>query len=277
MWLKAKNSRQLTTSIENLIEGSEYRFRVRAENPYGISDPSEESEIIFIPDSKRGSHQPSLTMNASSILKESKRPIEKDDREDTEESKKRRLLEEKAKKLLDTPMSELLPYENAKPEKRKAESSPETTFFDIGTESIPPSVPRRKNQKEKRINLNSTNNLEQNPMLINSQRKSSTDKISDEKTSNCELNVQNLNILETVDGKEVDKTLNSQHANDKHLVNEKETFSFESPLYPRETDDNIIHGSSEIMLVIYPPERSKSLELSEQNIFFAKQIKLKMK
>lgn len=36
-----------------MIEGSEYKFRVKAENPYGVSDPSEESDVIFIPDIKR--------------------------------------------------------------------------------------------------------------------------------------------------------------------------------------------------------------------------------
>ncbi|KAL1131082.1 hypothetical protein AAG570_012319 [Ranatra chinensis] len=54
MWLKAATCRQLTTTLGDLIEGSEYKFRVKAENPYGISDPSDESDIIFIPDPKRG-------------------------------------------------------------------------------------------------------------------------------------------------------------------------------------------------------------------------------
>lgn len=58
MWLKAATCRQLTTTIGDLIEGSEYKFRVKAENPYGISDPSEESDTIFIPDPKRGILEP---------------------------------------------------------------------------------------------------------------------------------------------------------------------------------------------------------------------------
>ncbi|XP_014291209.1 muscle M-line assembly protein unc-89 [Halyomorpha halys] len=58
MWLKAATCRQLTTTIGDLIEGSEYKFRVKAENPYGISDPSEESDTIFIPDPKRGLLEP---------------------------------------------------------------------------------------------------------------------------------------------------------------------------------------------------------------------------
>lgn len=54
MWLKASTSRQLTADLDDLLEGSEYRFRVKAENPYGISIPSEVSEPIFLPDIKRG-------------------------------------------------------------------------------------------------------------------------------------------------------------------------------------------------------------------------------
>lgn len=54
MWLKASTSRHLTADLDDLLEGSEYRFRVKAENPYGISVPSEVSEPIFLPDIKRG-------------------------------------------------------------------------------------------------------------------------------------------------------------------------------------------------------------------------------
>lgn len=54
VWLKASSTRQLTATLNDLIEGSEYKFRVKAESPYGMSDPSEESRILFIPDRKRG-------------------------------------------------------------------------------------------------------------------------------------------------------------------------------------------------------------------------------
>lgn len=60
VWLKAATTRQLTTILGDLIEGSEYKFRVKAESPYGMSEPSEESEIIFIPDPKRGITTPAL-------------------------------------------------------------------------------------------------------------------------------------------------------------------------------------------------------------------------
>lgn len=58
VWLKAATTRSLSTTLHDLIEGSEYKFRVKAENPYGVSDPSEESEVLFIPDPKRGITKP---------------------------------------------------------------------------------------------------------------------------------------------------------------------------------------------------------------------------
>lgn len=60
VWLKAATSRQLTTILGDLIEGSEYKFRIKAESPYGISDPGEESDVIFIPDPKRGITTPQI-------------------------------------------------------------------------------------------------------------------------------------------------------------------------------------------------------------------------
>lgn len=58
VWLKASSTRQLTTTLNDLIEGSEYKFRVKAESPYGLSEPSEESKILFVPDHKRGITSP---------------------------------------------------------------------------------------------------------------------------------------------------------------------------------------------------------------------------
>lgn len=53
VWLKAATTRQLTATLNDLIEGSDYKFRVKAENPYGLSEPSEESDTITIPGPKR--------------------------------------------------------------------------------------------------------------------------------------------------------------------------------------------------------------------------------
>lgn len=59
VWLKASSTRQLTTTLNDLIEGSEYKFRVKAESPYGLSEPSAESRVLFVPDHKRGIVSPS--------------------------------------------------------------------------------------------------------------------------------------------------------------------------------------------------------------------------
>lgn len=58
VWLKASTCRHMTTTLNDLIEGSEYKFRVKAESPYGVSDPSDETDVIFIPDPKRGLMKP---------------------------------------------------------------------------------------------------------------------------------------------------------------------------------------------------------------------------
>ncbi|XP_029169766.1 protein SON [Nylanderia fulva] len=66
VWLKATTSRSTSATLTELIEGSEYKFRVKAENPYGVSDPSEESDVIFIPDLKRRIITPSLNEKSQS-------------------------------------------------------------------------------------------------------------------------------------------------------------------------------------------------------------------
>ncbi|CAF4749802.1 unnamed protein product [Pieris macdunnoughi] len=49
VWLKATTSRKTNVTLFDLIEGSEYKFRVKAESPYGMSAPSVESAPIRIP------------------------------------------------------------------------------------------------------------------------------------------------------------------------------------------------------------------------------------
>ncbi|KAK8746932.1 hypothetical protein OTU49_016903 [Cherax quadricarinatus] len=52
VWLKAASSRITWTQLSDLIVGSEYRFRIKAENAYGVSEPGEESDQILIEDAK---------------------------------------------------------------------------------------------------------------------------------------------------------------------------------------------------------------------------------
>lgn len=65
VWLKAATCRSLAVTLNDLISGSEYKFRVKAENPYGVSEPSEESDILFIPDAKRGITDPTRSKSQS--------------------------------------------------------------------------------------------------------------------------------------------------------------------------------------------------------------------
>ncbi|XP_059613730.1 titin-like isoform X2 [Phlebotomus argentipes] len=68
VWLKATTTRQLSTTLNDLIEGSEYKFRVKAENPYGMSEPSQESDMLFIPDPKRGITKPNSSSDTSVFI-----------------------------------------------------------------------------------------------------------------------------------------------------------------------------------------------------------------
>lgn len=74
VWLKAATTRQLNATLNDLIEGSEYKFRVKAESPYGMSDPSEESDVLFIPDPKRGIVAPIESADAVSISEPPPKP-----------------------------------------------------------------------------------------------------------------------------------------------------------------------------------------------------------
>lgn len=49
MWLKAAMSRQTKIRLGDMIPGSTYVFRIKAENPFGVSDPSPSSEPIRLP------------------------------------------------------------------------------------------------------------------------------------------------------------------------------------------------------------------------------------
>ena len=44
VWLKAKTTKDTLVTIDDLIPGSRYKFRIKAENSYGISEPGDESD-----------------------------------------------------------------------------------------------------------------------------------------------------------------------------------------------------------------------------------------
>jgi len=57
VWLKAKTTKECQVTIEDLIPGSRYKFRIKAENAYGISDESEESDPFDVHPGQTGQHQ----------------------------------------------------------------------------------------------------------------------------------------------------------------------------------------------------------------------------
>lgn len=124
MWLKASTSRQLTADLDDLLEGSEYRFRVKAENPYGMSLPSDVSEPIFLPDIKRGIYKPVVT------------PA---------------LLFEDEEKLIQIQETEMLEYFG-----RKSKSpEPLSKARKLSVDEVSPPVPKRRKKKSK-TDLNSS-------------------------------------------------------------------------------------------------------------------------
>merc|ERR1712002_624742 len=65
VWLKAKTTKDCEVAIEDLIPGSRYKFRIKAENAYGISEESEESDPFDV-----GGVQPQETRNPTISISE---------------------------------------------------------------------------------------------------------------------------------------------------------------------------------------------------------------
>ncbi|XP_050542211.1 muscle M-line assembly protein unc-89-like isoform X1 [Daktulosphaira vitifoliae] len=116
MWLKAATSRQLKIVLDDLLEGSEYTFRVKAENPYGISLPSEVSEAVFLPDIRKGVYNP---INSATLLSED---------------------EEKLVKIKETEMFEHFGRKSKSPE-------PFLKPRKLSVDEVSPPVPTRKKKK----------------------------------------------------------------------------------------------------------------------------------
>jgi len=65
VWLKAKTTKDCEVTIEDLIPGSRYKFRIKAENAYGISEESDESDPFDV-----GGVQPQETRNPTISISE---------------------------------------------------------------------------------------------------------------------------------------------------------------------------------------------------------------
>ncbi|UMM35968.1 hypothetical protein L5515_008342 [Caenorhabditis briggsae] len=57
-WTKAEVTKQAFITLFNLVPGENYTFRVRADNTFGQSEPSEESEIVYVKDNSRVLEEP---------------------------------------------------------------------------------------------------------------------------------------------------------------------------------------------------------------------------
>ncbi|XP_042220613.1 uncharacterized protein LOC121865339 [Homarus americanus] len=68
VWLKAASSRITWTQLSDLIVGSEYRFRVKAENAYGVSEPGEESDKILFEEAKSPTGYENLGTNGGMFI-----------------------------------------------------------------------------------------------------------------------------------------------------------------------------------------------------------------
>lgn len=57
-WTKAEVTKQAFITLFNLVPGESYRFRVRADNTFGQSEPSDESELVVVKNVSRVVEEP---------------------------------------------------------------------------------------------------------------------------------------------------------------------------------------------------------------------------
>ncbi|CAK9803500.1 Titin homolog [Anthophora plagiata] len=313
VWLKATTSRQTKATLSELIEGSEYKFRVKAENPYGMSEPSEESDVIFIPDLKRGIMAPSLSGKSQShreIRSREKREVSF--AVPTQRTRSLTREEDRTRNEDDDvpfgPASRSVSAQRLTGRPSRADSR--VTFaLDTLDKSKPPVPPARskdhstskiENRVENHVDRSSINtNVPSNENLIQAKEippmpipvTTVTPPVMDEFNKRSayresrsrsvsmtrERSMSPLTKIQEQREEEiastpprlrpsVSLTLRKQQAVvdessllKSHSLDEKP----ESPTSPRENDDTVMHGSSEFMLVLYPEDQEKKLEVDE--------------
>ncbi|XP_069686559.1 muscle M-line assembly protein unc-89 [Periplaneta americana] len=224
VWLKAATCRQLKTTLGDLIEGSEYKFRVKAENPYGVSDPSLESEVVFIPDPKRGL----LERPAGGTGSRSDIPLP-----DQPTATKREHRRSK---------DSLVGRETPEVKRRKEVESKEQT-------------PDKESEDRKKLKSELLEKLESKRRTL--EREATPEMAKRQKVSEAPQKPPRTDIEKSVKGTlqfSVTKRRGSSGERDSGVSEESYTESkqsFTSPLMPRE-DDSLLHGSSELMLVLLP-------------------------
>ncbi|XP_076247129.1 uncharacterized protein LOC143187062 [Calliopsis andreniformis] len=322
VWLKATTSRQTKATLSELIEGSEYKFRVKAENPYGVSEPSEESDVVFIPDLKRGIMTPSLSGKSQShreIRSREKRevsfavPAQRTRSLTREESRSRN--EEDDGRLDPSSRSVSAQRLGGRPSRADSRVTFALDTLDKSEAPVPPArskdhstakhISRIENHLDRssvNMNVTSNENLNQHketavlqqtvttitvspPTMDGSTRRSvfresrsRSVSVSRERSmsplSMPKIQEYNEEEKEVIDSSRLlrpslNLTLKKQQA----ITDEPEpplikSNSMEekpgSPTTPREDDRSILHGSSEFMLVLYPEDQEKKLDVDDR-------------
>ncbi|XP_056631223.1 uncharacterized protein LOC130441524 [Diorhabda sublineata] len=230
VWLKAATSRQVTTMLGDLIEGSEYKFRVKAESPYGVSEPSEESEVIFIPDKKRGILEPSARSRSQPREIEEPPMVKRKNRSATR-------------------MDNLPLIQEDEPPKRP-----------IRTKVKSPSKTPEASPLPTKKDLNNLNNKRELETKLNKEIFERSDSLTrDLAYGSPGIKVRKELSPESNQPDISTKTATTDHAVFKVRIEPPETEQNPSSTkdkLPRDNSDNFT-GSSEFMLVLYPDENQK--------------------
>lgn len=248
VWLKAVTTRQLTATLSDLIEGSEYKFRVKAESPYGMSDPSDESDVMFVPDPKRGilsantsssesADQQQLASRIPVLTKPPpvNRPAGKTDKSDAQP------------KLKSLPLSTMIPTpEASSPAVKKRMPSPKV--FD--SESI-----------AREMSYGTTNSSD----IMNAGQRDISAKQLQRQQDKLDQRQQQLfaDKSETTDNPTYDQEQRKHSLRRESATGSKRTQQFEQPRDKHED----VHTSSEFVLVLYDDHgNKKNSEIGNRNL-----------
>lgn len=253
VWLKAVTTRQLTATLSDLIEGSEYKFRVKAESPYGMSDPSDESDVMFVPDPKRGltkPESPPKNNDATTKLKKSKPESKPIDRSGFDENPKTSTATKKA---------------DLDPPKQPNVRVPSPKLFDSDIIAREMSYGTSSGIQQKQGKLKRDLNVDDEQILRDMLYDRSEQTYNPRSKPTTTLNqVRPAPILKTRTG--YNKNLEDQiqsHRIDIEKLNEqkKETLT----AHRRTTDE--VHTSNEFMLVLYEKDGKGESAGCIQNMF----------
>ncbi|XP_066595485.1 muscle M-line assembly protein unc-89 isoform X2 [Prorops nasuta] len=287
VWLKGATSRYTKATLSELIEGSEYKFRVKAENPYGVSEPSEESDVIFVPDLRRGITSPPLRGKSHSSREISRFRGEKREVSFIEPTPRTRSLTREGKTSESDGFSErsssVQRLASGRPSRAdsRVTFAPETTVHGISSE---PPIPPARTRDQSHLKLNrieisrtsveteilqirqtptspertmritisppetDTNEEPRIPVRHSRSRSRSISITREQSPSALEKSPDSGGSMGFVLKKQT--SISSDSAS--YFDDKKTNVDRDSRSVPRDDDENELHGSSEFMLVLYP-------------------------